>query len=131
MVSRRLIPGILIGVLATALVAMFVVAAENPAGRAEFLAPKITCGACSATISTGLLAVPGVTSVQVDVANTLVKVAYDEQQTNPGEIALELGRLGYPGRLVAHGGSSTVGTAGANSGQTGGCGGGCCGKKSS
>ena len=129
--NRKFIPGIVMAVLAVALVAMFVVAAESPAGRAEFLVPKITCGACSATISDGLNLLPGVESVQVDVSNTLVKVAYDEKLTNPGELALELGRLGYPGRLVAHGGSGAAGATAPKVPGRGGCGGGCCDKKPS
>lgn len=129
--NRKFIPGIIMAVLSVVLVAMFVVAAESPAGRAEFLVPKITCGACSVTISDGLKALPGVESVQVDVANTLVKVAYDEKLTNPGDLALELGRLGYPGRLVAHGGATAPGVTTPAAPGKGGCGGGCCGKKPS
>lgn len=129
--NRKFIPGIVMAVLAMVLVAMFVVAADSPAGRAEFLVPKITCGACSATISAGLKLLPGVESVQVDVANTLVKVAYDEKLTNPGDLALALGRLGYPGRLVAHGGATAHGVTPPSASGKGGCDGGCCAKKPS
>lgn len=113
-------------VLAATLVAMLVIAADSPSGRAEFLVPKITCGACAQTIGAGLKAVPGVAAAEVDVANTRVKVAYDQKQTDPGEIALALNRLGYPGRLIAADGATAPAyTAPAK----GGCGGNCCNKQ--
>lgn len=114
-------------VLATTLVAMLVIAADGPAGRAEFLVPKITCGACAQTIGGGLKEIAGVTSVEVDVANTRVKVAYDQKRTDPGEIAQGLTRLGYPGRLIAADGEAAP--AYAATPQRGGCGGNCCNKQ--
>jgi len=121
--------GLAIAGLGVILAAMFVVAADLPAGRAEYSIPKITCGSCSATISKGLGAIPGVTSVDVDIEKKLVRVSYDEQKTNPGDLALELGRLGYPGSLIGYNGKTAAPSPGGNaSAARGGCGGGCCSK---
>lgn len=114
-------------VLATTLAAMLVIAADSPSGRAEFLVPKITCGACAQTIGNGLQALPGIVSAEVDVANTRVKVAYDQKRTDPGEIAQALTRLGYPGRLVATGNTTVPGYA--TTAKSSGCGGNCCNKQ--
>lgn len=125
MPKKSILSTLIIAGLCVALAAMFVVASENPAGRAEYLVPRITCGACAQTITGGLDKLPGVTAVEVDVANTLVRVGFDDQRTDAGEIALALTKIGYPGRIVALNGKAAPG-ADAVQKRAGGCGGNCC-----
>lgn len=97
--------------LLIALAAMFVVASESPAGRAEYLVPRITCGACVQTITAELEKFAGVSKVEVDVATTTVKISFDEKRTDAGEIALYLNQIGYPGRIIALNGMMAPGAA--------------------
>ncbi|PKN13452.1 MAG: hypothetical protein CVU69_01910 [Deltaproteobacteria bacterium HGW-Deltaproteobacteria-4] len=99
--KKTLISSLIISALLIALAAMFVVASESPAGRAEYLVPRITCGACVQVITADLEKLAGVSKVEVNVATTTVKVAFDEKRTDAGEIALALNRAGYPGSIVA------------------------------
>jgi copper chaperone CopZ len=99
--KKTLISSLIISALLIALAAMFVVASESPAGRAEYLVPRITCGACVQVITADLEKLAGVSRVEVDVATTTVKVAFDEKRTDAGEIALALNKSGYPGSIIA------------------------------
>ena len=107
------------------LAALVLSAAVSPSGRAAYLVPRVTCVSCSDAISQGLRDVAGVAEVQVDVPNRTVRVAYDPKTTDPGEIALALGRIGYPGKLVGFGASASPAAVAAASG---GCS--CCNKPS-
>lgn len=109
--------------LLIALAAMFVVASESPAGRVEYLVPRITCGACVQTITVELEKLAGVSKVEVDVATTTVKISFDEKSTDAGEIALYLNQIGYPGRIIALNGMMAPGATSIAK-KSGGCG--CC-----
>jgi copper chaperone CopZ len=122
--KKRIISSLLIAGLLMALAALFVVASESPAGRVEYLVPRITCGACAQTITAELEKLSGVSRVEVDVAATTVKVAFDEKRTDAGEIALSLNKAGYPGSIVALNGKVAPGAASVK--KKAGCGGGCC-----
>jgi len=126
--KKRITTTLVIAGLLISLAAMFVVASESPAGRAEYLVPRITCGACAQTITTDLEKVAGVSKVEVDVASTTVKVAFDEKRTDAGEIAMALNKAGYPGSIVALNGQTAPG-ANPNLKKAGGCGGNCCEKR--
>lgn len=126
--KKSVISSLVIAGLLIALAAMFVVASESPAGRAEYLVSRITCGACARTITAELEKLAGVSQVEVDVATTTVKVAFDEKRTDAGEIALSLNKAGYPGSLVALNGKVAPGAA-PNLKKADGCGGNCCDKK--
>lgn len=126
--KKRMIPSLIISALLIALAAMFVVASESPAGRAEYLVPRITCGACVQVITADLEKLAGVSKVEVDVATTTVKVAFDEKRTDAGEIALALNKAGYPGSIVALNGKVAPG-ANSSVKKAGGCGGNCCDKR--
>jgi copper chaperone len=128
MYKKSIISSLVIAGLLMTLAAMFVIAAESPAGRVEYLVPRITCGACAQTITSALEKVAGVSRVEVDVATTTVKVAFDEKRTDAGEIALALNQAGYPGSIVALNGKVAPG-ADPNGKKAGGCGGNCCNKK--
>lgn len=121
--KKRIISPLIISALLIALAAMFVVASESPAGRAEYLVPRITCGACAQVITSDLEKLAGVSKVEVDVATTSVKVAFDEKRTDAGEIAIALNRAGYPGSIVALNGKVAPGAV-ASAKRAGGCG--CC-----
>jgi len=124
MQKKRIVSALIISALLIALAAMFVVAAESPTGRAEYLVPRITCGACVQVITADLEKLAGVSKVEVDVATTSVKVAFDEKLTDAGEIALALNKSGYPGSIVALNGKTAPGAV-ATAKKAGGCGG-CC-----
>ena len=126
--KKGIISSLVIAGLLMTLATMFVVASESPAGRAEYLVPRITCGACAQTITAELEKLTGVSRVEVDVAATTVKVAFDEKSTDAGEIALSLNKAGYPGSIVALNGKVAPG-AQPNVKKAGGCGGNCCEKK--
>ena len=128
MQKKSIISSLVIAGLLMTLAAMFVVASESPAGRAEYLVPRITCGACAQTITAELEKLVGVSQVEVDVATTTVKVAFDEKRTDAGEIALALNKAGYPGTIVALNGKVAPGAAPALK-KVGGCGGNCCDKR--
>lgn len=128
MQKKSIISSLVIAGLLMTLAAMFVVASESPAGRAEYLVPRITCGACAQTITAGLEKLFGVSQVEVDVATTTVKVAFDEKRTDVGEIALALNQTGYPGTIVALNGKVAPGST-LNLKKAGGCGGNCCDKR--
>jgi len=127
--NKKSIFSMTIAALLIALAAMFVVASESPTGRAEYLVPLITCGACVQTITAELEKFAGVSKIEVDVATTIVKVSFDEKRTDAGEIALYLNQIGYPGRIIALNGKVAP-TAASIVKKTGGCGGNCCDKKS-
>jgi copper chaperone CopZ len=122
--KKRIISSLIISTLLIALAAMFVVASESPAGRAEYLVPRISCGACVQVIKADLERLAGVSKVEVDVATKTVKIAFDEKQTDAGEIALALNKSGYPGSLVALNGKVAPGAV-AIAKKVGGCGS-CC-----
>lgn len=122
--KKIIFTGTIVGLLIV-LTAMFVVASKSPAGRAEYLVPRITCGACVQTITAELEELSGVSKVEVDVATTTVKVSFDEKRTDPGEIALYLNKIGYPGRIIALNGKVASGAASIAK-KSGGCGGNCC-----
>jgi copper chaperone CopZ len=126
--KKKIITSLVITGLLMALAAMFVVASESPAGRAEYLVPRITCGACVQVITADLEKLAGVSKVEVDVATTTVKVAFDEKRTDAGEIVLALNKAGYPGSIVALNGKVAPGVN-PNVRKAGGCGGNCCAKR--
>jgi len=126
--KKSIISALVIAGLLMVLATMFVVASEGPAGRVEYLVPRITCGACARTITAELEKLAGVSRVEVDVATTTVKVAFDEKRTDAGEIALALNGAGYPGSIVALNGKVAPGAT-PTAKKAGGCGGNCCDKK--
>jgi periplasmic mercuric ion binding protein len=95
-------------------------------------AQGVTCGSCAAKIERALKALPGVTSVAVDVDNTRVTVAYDAAVARPETLAETVTGLGYGSSILQVMSSEeyrvTTGKAAASASPqlTGGCGGGCC-----
>lgn len=126
--QTKTITAITIAGLLVVLAAMFVVASESPAGRVEYLVPSITCGSCAQTITRELESLAGVSKVEVNVAATTVRVAFDGKKTDAGEIALALNQIGFPGRIVALNGQGAPGST-ANAKSAGGCGSNCCDKR--
>ncbi len=58
----------------------------------ELTAPDISCGRCKANIESDLAGQPGIEQVTVDVGARPVHIAYDEQQTSPGQLRASLRR---------------------------------------
>lgn len=62
--------------------------------REVFIASNIKCGGCVANIRQGLLALDGVTEVEVDQASGRVDVS--GEQVDRATITSKLAELGYP-----------------------------------
>ncbi|AUC24006.1 heavy metal transporter [Polaribacter sejongensis] len=55
---------------------------------------NLKCGGCAATIKKGLLALDGVTEIEIDIEKSIVSIASEKE--NLEEIKLKLSKLGYP-----------------------------------
>ena len=55
---------------------------------------NLKCGGCAATIKKGLLAIDGVTEIEIDIEKSIVSIASEKE--NLEEIKLKLSKLGYP-----------------------------------
>lgn len=58
--------------------------------------PRMSCGACPATVRTALKRVPGVEKVTVDRDKKLVTVTYDDQKTDVDTLKRATKNAGYP-----------------------------------
>lgn len=125
--------------LVTFMLVLFCSAAALAAdtSRADYVVRNLTCGACVEKIQQALESAAGVGQVVIDVPTRMVRVAFDTEQTDAGELAMFLSGAGYPARLVevispgmaAAGGTHRAPLPAAAPG-SGGCGGGCCKGKS-
>lgn len=59
-------------------------------------APSISCGGCANAIRRALGTVPGVSDVDVDVAQKTVTVTHEEEATLRETIVAALDRAGFP-----------------------------------
>lgn len=62
----------------------------------ELTVPDISCAKCQENIEGDLAGEPGVEQVTVDVAARLVRIAYDQEKTSPGQLRARLREIGYP-----------------------------------
>jgi copper chaperone len=62
--------------------------------KLELKVANVKCGGCASTIQEGLLALPGVASVNVDIATGTVNI--DGSDFDAANIQAKLGELGYP-----------------------------------
>ena len=60
------------------------------------IAPDISCAHCQATIEREVGALPGVASVEVDIAGKRVDVSYDPNRVSLDQIEATLDEAGYP-----------------------------------
>ena len=58
--------------------------------------PSISCGHCARTITSALIPVEGVSSVQVNISTKQVRVAYDETRTEVERLEATLQEKNYP-----------------------------------
>ena len=63
---------------------------------ATFITPAIHCDGCADSIKRSLGRLPGVQSVEVDVADKRVDVRYDEGETSNQAIRERLEMAGFP-----------------------------------
>lgn len=68
---------------------------------AELKVANLTCGACIARVQKAASALPGVTTVDVDVAAGSSRVAFDPARLDAARIADALTAAGYPAQLLA------------------------------
>jgi copper chaperone CopZ len=59
-------------------------------------APAISCAHCQHAIEGAVGALPGVTSVQVEIASKTVHVTYNPAQVSPETITATMDEEGYP-----------------------------------
>jgi copper ion binding protein len=55
----------------------------------------MSCGGCVASVERALRALPGIQTVQVDLAAASAKVAFDAAQTDVSEIKTAIEEAGY------------------------------------
>lgn len=67
----------------------------NPA-TIELTAPDISCAKCKENIEGDLAGEPGIGQVTVDVGARRIRINYDPEQTNPGQLRDRLSEIGYP-----------------------------------
>lgn len=74
------------------------------AGAAEqnrrFAIENMTCALCPITVKTAMVAVPGVSAVEVDFGRKEAAVRYDDAVTAPDDIARASTNAGYPASLI-------------------------------
>ncbi|MBI1424311.1 MAG: mercury resistance system periplasmic binding protein MerP [Gammaproteobacteria bacterium] len=64
--------------------------------------PGMTCGACPITVRTALKRVAGVENVNIDEAQKLVAVTFDDAKTNVQSLTKATKDAGYPSSVVSH-----------------------------
>ncbi|ARV16919.1 heavy-metal-associated domain-containing protein [Polaribacter sp. SA4-12] len=62
--------------------------------KAEIQIENLKCGGCAATIKKGILAIEGVSEIEIDIEKSIVSIA--SENDNLEEIKLKLSKLGYP-----------------------------------
>lgn len=60
------------------------------------------CAGCSAAIRTMLEESAGVNQARVDHLHGRAEVIYDARLTNPRDLCLAIGRLGYEAEIIEH-----------------------------
>jgi len=60
----------------------------------ELTVANVKCGGCASAIRDGLLALPGVEAIEVDIASGTVRISGTDFDTMA--IQTKLGELGYP-----------------------------------
>lgn len=58
--------------------------------------PKMTCNGCASTVERVVRSVPGVRSVQVDLAKKEVRVVFEEGAASEEQLKRALEQAGYP-----------------------------------
>jgi copper chaperone len=62
--------------------------------KADIQIENLKCGGCAATIKKGLLAIEGVSEIEIEIEKSIVSIA--SENDNLEEIKLKLSQLGYP-----------------------------------
>ncbi|MDG1228088.1 MAG: heavy-metal-associated domain-containing protein [Polaribacter sp.] len=62
--------------------------------KAEVQIENLKCGGCASTIKKGILAIEGVSEIDIDIEKSIVSVTLEND--NLEEIKLKLSKLGYP-----------------------------------
>ena len=62
--------------------------------KSQIQIENLKCGGCAATIKKGLLALDGVTEIEIDIEKSIVSIVSEKE--NLEEIKLKLSKLGYP-----------------------------------
>jgi len=58
--------------------------------------PRMHCDGCAATVERAVRSVPGVRSVEVDLARKEVRVTFEEGAANEEQLKRTLEQAGYP-----------------------------------
>jgi len=62
--------------------------------KAEIQIENLKCGGCASTIKKGILAIEGVSEIDIDIEKSIVSITSENE--NVAEIRLKLSKLGYP-----------------------------------
>lgn len=62
--------------------------------KAEFQIENLKCGGCASTIKKAILAIEGVSKIEIDIEKSIVLIT--SENDNVEEIKLKLSKLGYP-----------------------------------
>lgn len=62
--------------------------------KAEIQIENLKCGGCASTIKKGILAIEGVSEIDIDIEKSIVSITSENE--NVEEIKLKLSKLGYP-----------------------------------
>ena len=62
--------------------------------KAEIQIENLKCGGCASTIKKGILAIEGVSEIDIDIEKSIVSITSEIE--NVEEIKLKLSKLGYP-----------------------------------
>jgi copper chaperone CopZ len=70
----------------------------NPA-TIEVTAPDISCATYKENVEGDMAGEPGIEQVTVEVGARRIRINYDPEQTNPGQLRDRLSGIGYPAAL--------------------------------
>jgi copper chaperone CopZ len=72
----------------------------EPAAFAELRVSDLTCAACVGRVRSAATALPGVGSVQVDLASGYARVGFDPERIGAEQITAAISNAGYPAQLL-------------------------------
>ncbi|MDO3379364.1 heavy-metal-associated domain-containing protein [Geoalkalibacter halelectricus] len=101
MKSRWLVSLVLVLVAVAAAYAVFGQRSSEATTFAELRVQGMTCGACSGRVQKAARGLPGVGSVEVNLAAGSARVAFDPQRIDAERIAFAVSEAGYPAQLLS------------------------------
>ncbi|SDM01488.1 Copper chaperone CopZ [Geoalkalibacter ferrihydriticus] len=101
MKSRLLISVFMVLIAVVAAVAVLGQRSPKASAYAELKVANMTCGACIGRVQKAARDLPGVGSVEVNIAAKSARVAFDPQRVEGAQIAATVTAAGYPAQLIS------------------------------